>query len=937
MKEVFTSIIFLSGLLHSLNVTATHIRAGEIIVERISVQSLRYRISVIAYTDTASPIEFGGGILQFGDGTEVRLDRGADFQETIDLGGDVAYNIFVLEHTFPATGEFTIRYTEPNRNPLILNMANSIGTRFYIETTILIDPFLGLNSTPVLLVPPIDDAATGAAFFHNPGAFDPDGDSLAYKIVLPKQERDLEVFDYTFPNDPRHYAGLNYATANEARDAPPTYTLDEITGDMVWDAPGLAGEYNVAFIVEEWRNVNGTWQLIGSVTRDMQIIVIETENNRPELAIPKDTCIVAGTLLESTITGQDPDGHDVILESFSGVYNLQSSPAQFSPDPTVAQPTPGQLDFSWQTNCSHVRERPYQIQFKVTDAPPPLERPALVNFETWNVTVIAPAPEGLTATARPGREIQLNWDRYACGNAEEMRIYRRVDSFNYEPGHCMTGIPENGGYELIGTTEIGIRSFTDDNNRAGLNPGATYCYRLVAVFPLPAGGESIVSEEVCVTLKADAPLITNVSVENTGVDNGEILIRWTSPFEIDTLDFPPPFRYEVVRAVGFNGNGTPTVVASTTDTVFYDSSLNTREQVFSYKIYLYDASNLLIDSSAMASSVRLSLTPSMGGIRLDWEANVPWSNNVMDFPYHYIYRDNIPGNNPDELMLIDSVNVNENGFSYSDDGSFNNMPLSNEVEYCYYIVTRGRYGLQAIPRPLLNKSQVNCAQPADTIPPCAPISLTIKTCSDFIENEPCRSDNYVNNLFWSPDRSLECGNDISSYNIYFSEVFDGEHQLIGNTVDTFFVHDGSNGFIALDKLGGSYQVTAVDGIGNESQTSIRAMADDFDNCVYYELPNVFTPNGDGLNDTFEAFKDVVGKCPRFVNEVKFTVFNRWGKKLFDYQSGGENEIFIDWNGNSDLGSQLASGIYYYEADVTFDVYDNSFAKRKLNGWIHLVR
>lgn len=92
-----------------------------------------------------------------------------------------------------------------------------------------------------------------------------------------------------------------------------------------------------------------------------------------------------------------------------------------------------------------------------------------------------------------------------------------------------------------------------------------------------------------------------------------------------------------------------------------------------------------------------------------------------------------------------------------------------------------------------------------------------------------------------------------------------------------------------------------------------------------------------LIDTFEAFKNVVGKCPRFVNEVRFTVYNRLGKKLFDYQSGGENEIFIDWNGNSDHGSQLASGVYDYEADVTFDVYDHNSAKRKLNGWIHLVR
>lgn len=86
MKKIFTSIIFLTGLLNSQSAVATHIRAGEIVVERLSVQSLRYRISVIAYTDTTSPVDFGSGILQFGDVTEVTLDEAANFNETIDLG-----------------------------------------------------------------------------------------------------------------------------------------------------------------------------------------------------------------------------------------------------------------------------------------------------------------------------------------------------------------------------------------------------------------------------------------------------------------------------------------------------------------------------------------------------------------------------------------------------------------------------------------------------------------------------------------------------------------------------------------------------------------------------------------------------------------------------------------------------------------------------------
>ncbi|MCG8317880.1 MAG: gliding motility-associated C-terminal domain-containing protein [Cytophagales bacterium] len=928
------SIILLAGV---KQVNATHIRAGEIIVERISTQSLTFRITIIGYTDTGSTVEFGGGRLEFGDGTVIDIDTEKDFSLKEDLGDEIALNVFVISHTYQAPGNYTLRFQEFNRNGGILNMANSVETPFYVETNITIDPFVGLNNSPQLLIPPIDRAATGATFFHNPGAFDPDGDSLSYTIVIPKQDIDLEVNAYTFPNNIIHYTGFNYQTANEAQTGPPTYTLNEVNGDLIWDAPGLAGEYNVAFRVEEWRRVGGQWQRLGYVTRDMQIIVEETDNERPELIIPNDTCVVAGTLLDATIIGEDPDDHDIVLETFGGVYDLVSSPATFSPNPPTVQNSPGQLDFSWQTNCTHIRERPYEIQFKVKDNPPPLNRPALATFETWNVTVIAPAPEGLTATVRPGREIQLNWDNYLCNNAIEMRIYRRVDSFQYVPEHCETGIPGNGGYELIGSVDIGNRSFLDDNDGRGLNPGANYCYRLVAVFPLPGGGESIVSEEVCMLLEADAPIITNVSIENTGVDDGEVFIRWTRPFDVDPALFPPPYRYEVARAQGFNGNGGLEVLGSTTDTTFTDTGINTRDQVFNYRIYLYDNANTLVDSSATASTVRLDLQSFLGGVELNWQADVPWSNNIQDFPYHYIYRDRVLGNNPGQLVLIDSVNVNERGFMYLDDGSFNNIPLSDQIEYCYFVTTQGGYGNDLIPEPLINNSQVVCAQPNDTIPPCTPVNITLLDCDDFLRNRPCANDEYANTISWQADLSDGCQSDVRSYNIYFSPVPDGDYVLIGNVIDTVFIHDSDNNIFGLTSLGGCYQLASVDRSGNESVRTDPICVANFETCAFYELPNVFTPNGDGKNDTFQAFKGIPERCPRFVEQVVFTIYNRHGRKLFEYESGGENDIFINWDGNSDSGQQLSSGIYYYEADVTFDILDPNFSTRKLNGWIHLVR
>ena len=51
---------------------------------------------------------------------------------------------------------------------------------FYIEDTLkFFDiPSLGYNNSPVLLNPPIDFANINDTFYHNPSAYDMDGDSL---------------------------------------------------------------------------------------------------------------------------------------------------------------------------------------------------------------------------------------------------------------------------------------------------------------------------------------------------------------------------------------------------------------------------------------------------------------------------------------------------------------------------------------------------------------------------------------------------------------------------------------------------------------------------------------------------------------------------------------------------------------------------------------
>ena len=65
------------------------------------------------------------------------------------------------------------------------------------------------------------------------------------------------------------------------------------------------------------------------------------------------------------------------------------------------------------------------------------------------------------------------------------------------------------------------------------------------------------------------------------------------------------------------------------------------------------------------------------------------------------------------------------------------------------------------------------------------------------------------------------------------------------------------------------------------------------------VPNTFTPNGDGFNDIFKV-KDGYRSIVQFHGYI----FNRWGKKLFEW-----TDISKGWDGKYQ-GSEVADGVYF---------------------------
>ncbi|MEI7595295.1 MAG: gliding motility-associated C-terminal domain-containing protein [Bacteroidota bacterium] len=810
LKYIFQIFILIAGFAISNNLYATHNRAGEITYR--SLGNLSYEAKIVTYTYTPSPADRPTLDILWGDGNTDVLNRISEEY----LPNDVKKNVYIGTHTYAAPSTYILSFEDPNRNGGVLNIPNSINVPFYVETELVINPFLGPNTSPELLNPPIDNGCVNQPFIHNPAAYDIDGDSLAYKIVKCKGESGLDIPNYIVP-----LANISFS-------------IDSYSGDLYWNSPQQQGDYNVAIKIEEWRS----GVMIGFVIRDMQISIVACNNVKPDIFALNDTCITAGETLNFTVKALDANNDLITLTSSGGPFLMPNSPATF------VQPATGfgsvTSAFEWETNCSHVRKNPYNIIFKAQDNGSPVK---LVDIKSMNIRIVAPAPINLLATPL-GNNINLSWNSYICNNAHGFRIYRKAGSSGFTPNNCETGVPAYTGYVQIAELhDISTTSYTDNDNGTGLTHGIQYCYLIIAYYN--DGSESYASNETCTSLSDDTPVITNVSITKTGVSDGSAYIAWSKPNDFDLLQFPGPYYYLLYKSNGFNGSALALVdtLHSINDTTYNHLNINTKDTSISYRIELYNefaTADALIGTSEIASSVFLKTTPSDNKVILTWTANVPWLNDTF-----VVYKQN-PQN-----LSFDSI-------GYSTQPYFVDLGLVNGQNYCYYIKTSGEYNTTGFVHPIINNSQIKCDMPLDNEPPCAP-QLDVRTNCSAIENV----------LEWTnPNNS--CANDVVAYKIYFSQDDNQSLELlatISNPLDTTFTHNNIN------TIAGCYLVLAVDSFNNES-IDATTICVDIDSCDLYELPNVFTPNEDGTNDLYVPFPY------DFVERIEISIFNRWGSLEF---------------------------------------------------------
>ena len=642
---MWRKLLFVSALLFCLAFTAkaTHQRAAEITYTWIGGNAYEFTLTCYTYTPSPAGLQRDSLLVQWGDGTEEYIPRVV----LQNLGDNYTLNIYKQIHNFTSSGTYTISMEDANRNYGVINVPNSVMVPMHIETELVINPFLGYNNSVQLLNAPVDKGCVGKLYLHNPSAYDPDGDSLSYRLVTCKGQDGMEIAGYTLPQ------------------ASQSFDIDPITGELRWDVPVLQGEYNVAIMVEEWRH----GVKIGSVVRDMQILISSCNNDLPQIQCDDPYCLVAGEQLSFVISASDPNGNNVSLTASGAPLELPISPAMLNPETAFGlQP---QMEFLWNTTYAHIRNTPYQVVIRAKDDAVPVN---LTNLKTVTINVMAPKVQNFAAEVQ-GHDVALTWTAYPCPNAAALLVYRKAGCEGYEPDACETGIRE--GYQLVATlNDVSATSYIDPD----LPQGVEYEYRIVAQFP--DGAMSIVSDAACVRLKNDSPLMTHVSNDSNDLVSGHVIACWARPKEIDE-QYVAPYSYALTRILGDETS----IVYEGTDTTFLDATVDMAEYtLLIYKVEMRDAGQQLMGTSTTASAVMLTANGSYDAANLSWTEAVPW---LVDSTQVFKEVDN-------HFVKVASVT----GMAYTD------TDVESDETYRYYVRTFGHYTMEGILRPLVNYSAI---------------------------------------------------------------------------------------------------------------------------------------------------------------------------------------------------------------------------------------
>ena len=342
MKKFLLLVLFSSIFLNSI---ASHMMGGQITSKNLG--GLTYEVTLTAYRDVNGIPISGIDAFNYSDaaGTWSNLHM-VPLTSMSVFGNDVEEYIYKDTITFPISGNYEVNFDECCRNAAILNIPGSPS--FYLNNIIFVDP---TNSSPVFAHPPITLAQFQVPFSYNPMPFDADGDSISWDLDIPLTSNGIPVSGYTLP----------------VADPLGPFALNQSTGEITF-LPNMLGNFEVSFRVSEFRN----GVKIGEIRRDMQIIVVTSNNAPPVIGSTSNTypfsgktfSISPGNSFTMSVAASDPNGQSVSIIATGEPLNLPTNPAIFSFVNSMGSAT-GAL--TWSPIASQARTAPYIACMRVSE------------------------------------------------------------------------------------------------------------------------------------------------------------------------------------------------------------------------------------------------------------------------------------------------------------------------------------------------------------------------------------------------------------------------------------------------------------------------------------------------------------------------------------------------------------------------------------------
>lgn len=92
--------------------------------------------------------------------------------------------------------------------------------------------------------------------------------------------------------------------------------------------------------------------------------------------------------------------------------------------------------------------------------------------------------------------------------------------------------------------------------------------------------------------------------------------------------------------------------------------------------------------------------------------------------------------------------------------------------------------------------------------------------------------------------------------------------------------------------------------------------------VIYQVPNVFSPNGDNSNPYFQFM------VQQNIEKIDLVIINRWGMEVFK-----SDDVNFQWDGTTMDGKPCSDGVYFYKMIL----FDGNGKRHQENGFVTLVR